>query len=80
MKSLVVSEKIKVWERGQITIPVKLRKQLKIEENSVIYAEPLGKGIYLRPKESVLLEVQKEGEKLMQKKGLKIKDLLNEKS
>lgn len=72
-------EKVKVWSRGQITIPTKLRKKLALEENSIIYAEILGEGIYLRPQESLILKIQKKGEELMRKKGSKIKDLLDEK-
>ena len=71
-------EKIKVWERGQITIPKDLREKLEIKENDILYAEKLGCGLYLRPKESVIAEVQKKISELMRKKGLKIKDLLNE--
>lgn len=71
-------EKIKVWERGQITIPKGLRKELEIKENDVLYVEKLGCGLYLRPKETVILEIQKKGEELMRKKGLKLKDLINE--
>lgn len=77
MKNTLMVEKVKVWERGQITIPYKLRKLLKIEENSIIYAEPLGQGIFLRPEDSIIFKIQKKGEQLLRKKALKIKDLLD---
>jgi len=76
MKSTI--EEIKVWDRGQITIPKNLRTELDIREQTIIYAEKLGTGIFLRPKASVISEIQKKGEELMRKKGLKIKDLINE--
>lgn len=78
MQRLNEIEKIKVWERGQITIPKDLREEMEIKENDVLYAEKIGRGIFLRPKETVILEIQKKGEELMRQKGLKIKDLINE--
>jgi AbrB family looped-hinge helix DNA binding protein len=78
MKNTTDIEKIKVWQRGQITIPNKLRKQLQIQDNSIIYAERLGKGIFLRPSESAIMKIQKKGEELMKKNHLKIKDLIDE--
>lgn len=71
-------EKIKVWERGQITIPKDLRKELEIKENDVLYAEKLGRGIFLRPTESVIEQIQKKGEELMREKGLKMEDLIED--
>ena len=71
-------EKIKVWERGQITIPKDLREELEIKENDVLYAEKIGRGLYLRQKESMIAEIQKKMAALMRKKGLKVKDLLDE--
>lgn len=78
MQRLNKIEKIKVWERGQITIPKDLREEMEIKENDVLYAEKIGRGIFLRPKETVILEIQKKGEELMRQKGLKINDLINE--
>lgn len=70
--------KIKIWSRGQITLPVKLRKQMNVDLDAIIFAEPLGEGIYLRPEESSIFKIQKKGEELMRRKGLKIKDIINE--
>lgn len=71
-------EKIKVWERGQITIPKNLRKDLEIKENDVLYAEKLGKGLYLRPIESVIDQVQKKISVMMKKKGITVDDLIKD--
>jgi len=71
-------EKIKVWERGQITLPKDLREELEIKENDILDVEKLGDGLYLRPTGSVIAEVQKKISAMMKKKGLKIKDLLDE--
>lgn len=71
-------EKIKVWERGQITIPKELREELEIKENDVLYAEKLGNGLYLRPTESVIDQVQKKMSAMMKKKGLTVNDLIKD--
>lgn len=71
-------EKIKVWERGQITIPKDLREELEIKENDVLYAEKLGRGLYLRPQESVIDQVQKKISKMMKEKGLTVDDLIKD--
>jgi len=71
-------EKIKVWERGQITIPKELREELEIKENDILYAEKLGNGLYLRPTESVIDQVQKKMSAMMKKKGLTVNDLIED--
>ncbi|KKQ18886.1 MAG: Transcriptional regulator, AbrB family [Berkelbacteria bacterium GW2011_GWA1_36_9] len=71
-------DKIKVWERGQITLPKNLREELEIKENDILYVEKLGKGIFLRPTESIIEQIQKKGEELMREKGLKIEDLIED--
>ena len=71
-------EKIKVWERGQITIPKELREELEIKENDILYAEKLGNGLYLRPTESVIDQVQQKMSAMMKKKGLTVNDLIKD--
>jgi len=71
-------EKIKVWERGQITIPKDLREALEIKENDVLYVEKLGNGLYLRPSESVIDQVQKKMSAMMKKRGLTVDDLIKD--
>ena len=71
-------EKIKVWGRGQITLPKNLREELEIKENDILYAEKLGRVILLKPKESAIDEIQKKMAAMMRKKGLTVKDLVDE--
>lgn len=71
-------EKIKVWERGQITIPKDLREELEIKENDILYAEKLGRAILLKPEASGIEEIQRKMAAIMQKNGLTVKDLLDE--
>jgi len=78
MLKLNESEKIKVWERGQITLPKGLREELEIKENDILYVEKLGNGLYLRPTESVIDQVQKKMSVMMKKKGLTVNDLIKD--
>jgi len=71
-------EKIKVWERGQITLPKNLREELEIKENDILDVEKLGNGLYLRPSGSVIAEVQKKISTMMKKKGLTVDDLIKD--
>ncbi|HLB95727.1 MAG TPA: AbrB/MazE/SpoVT family DNA-binding domain-containing protein [Patescibacteria group bacterium] len=78
MTQLKQIEKIKVWERGQITIPKEFREELEIKENDILYAEKLGNGLYLRPSESVIDQVQKKMSAMMKKRGLTVDDLIKD--
>ena len=78
MTQLKQIEKIKVWERGQITIPKEFREELEIKENVILYAEKLGNGLYLRPSESVIDQVQKKMSAMMKKRGLTVDDLIKD--
>ena len=69
---------MRVWDKGQITIPNKFRKDLKLGEGAVVYIQKLGDGLLLRPKESAIEAIQKRGEELMRAKGLTVKDLIDE--
>jgi len=71
-------EKIKVWERGQITLPKNLREELEIKENDILYVEKLGRGILLSPTEGVISQIQKKGEELMRQKGITVEDLIED--
>lgn len=78
MQRLNEIEKIKVWERGQITLPKDLREELQIKENDILYVEKLGKGLYLRPTESVIDQVQKKVSVMMRKRGITVNDLIKD--
>jgi len=42
-------ETIKIGRRGTIVLPAALRKEYKLEEGTLLIAEPLPEGILLRP-------------------------------
>ncbi|MBS7651671.1 MAG: AbrB/MazE/SpoVT family DNA-binding domain-containing protein [Candidatus Bathyarchaeia archaeon] len=46
-------EKIRVGVRGQVVIPRRLRKKLKLEHGTILMVEETGDGLLLRPYEPV---------------------------
>ena len=71
-------EKIKVWERGQITIPTKIRNQFGIEENTILVVKSLKDGILLQPERDIVSEVQKRISAERKKQGVTIKEMLDQ--
>ena len=71
-------EKIKVWERGQITIPTKIRNQYGIEENTILTIKPLKNGILLQPERDIISEIQKRISAERKKRGITIKEMLDQ--
>lgn len=57
MKNTPSIETSKVGKRGAIVIPARLRKRFGIEEGTLIIAEELGDGIFIRPAVAVPVEV-----------------------
>lgn len=50
-------ETIKIGRRGTVVLPVALRKEYKLEEGSLLIAEPLPEGILLRPALALSVEI-----------------------
>lgn len=69
---------MRVWDKGQITIPNQFRKDLNLGDGAVVYLERFGDGLLLRPKESAIMAIQKRGEELMRAKGLSIEKITDE--
>jgi AbrB family looped-hinge helix DNA binding protein len=45
----LVAERVKVGARGQVVIPKKLRKKLKIEHGVILEVEEVGKSLLMTP-------------------------------
>ena len=69
---------IRVWDRGQITIPSNLRRELMIEEGAVVYLQRWGDGLFLRPKESSISAIQRRGEELLRQKNITLNQLIDD--
>ncbi|MHB1461111.1 MAG: AbrB/MazE/SpoVT family DNA-binding domain-containing protein [Armatimonadota bacterium] len=57
MKNTPNIETSKVGKRGSMVIPARLRKRFGIHEGTLIIAEELGDGIFIRPAVAVPVEV-----------------------
>lgn len=69
---------VKVWGRGQLTIPASLRKELLMDEETVLNIVKVGDALILTPKKLAGDTLAKKAQKEMEKAGLSLEDLLKD--
>lgn len=69
---------VKIRERGQLTIPAELRKDLGLEENDALNMIKVGDAIVLTQKRLAGDALSQKIKKTMDKKGLTLDDLLKD--
>ncbi len=69
---------VKVWGRGQLTIPVSLRKELRLDEETTLNVVKVGETLVLTPKKLLGDTVARKAEKEMEKADLSLEDLLKD--
>ncbi|MEW6325255.1 MAG: AbrB/MazE/SpoVT family DNA-binding domain-containing protein [Nitrospirota bacterium] len=67
---------VKVWGRGQLTIPASLRKELHLDEEATLNVVKVGDALILTPKKLMGDAVAKKAGREMKKAGLSLDDLL----
>lgn len=67
-----------MWGRGQLTIPASLRKELRVDEETVLNVVKVGDALILTPKKLVGDTLAKKAQKAMEKAGLSLEDLLKD--
>jgi bifunctional DNA-binding transcriptional regulator/antitoxin component of YhaV-PrlF toxin-antitoxin module len=67
---------VKVWGRGQLTIPSSIRKELHLDEEGTMTLVKIGDVLLLTPQRLLGDEVAKKAARTMKKAGLKLEDLL----
>jgi AbrB family looped-hinge helix DNA binding protein len=67
---------IKVWGRGQLTIPASLRKELHLDEEATLNVVKVGDALILTPKKILGDALAKKAHREMKKAGLTLEDLL----
>ncbi|MEK6801751.1 MAG: AbrB/MazE/SpoVT family DNA-binding domain-containing protein [Nitrospirota bacterium] len=67
---------VKVWGRGQLTIPASIRKELRLEEDVSLTVVKVGEVLLLTPRPLIGDAVAKKVARAMKKTGLKLDDLL----
>lgn len=69
---------VKVWGRGQVTIPASLRKELRLDEETTLNVIKVGEALILTPKKIVGDALAKKAQREMKKAGLSLEDLLKD--
>ena len=69
---------VKLWGRGQLTIPKEVRDALNLEENGQLSVFVVGRCLIMTPKRLLRASLAKEVEKAMKAKGLSLNDVLKD--
>ncbi|MEW6683485.1 MAG: AbrB/MazE/SpoVT family DNA-binding domain-containing protein [Nitrospirota bacterium] len=69
---------VKVWGRGQLTIPASLRKELRLDEETTLSVVRAGDALVLTPKKLIGDAVAKKAARELKKEGLTLEDLLRD--
>ena len=67
---------VKVWGRGQLTIPASIRKELHLEEDASLTVVKVGDVLLLTPRKLIGDAIAKRAARAMKQAGLKLDDLL----
>ncbi len=73
-----VPKSVKLWGRGQLTIPKEVRQALKLDEENQLSVFVVGRCLVLTPKRLLGPSLAKDVEKAMKAKGLSLDDLLRD--
>ena len=69
---------VKLWGRGQLTIPKEVREALKLEEEGQLTVFVVGRCLVLTPKRLLRSSLAKDVEKTMKAQGLTLEDVLSD--
>jgi len=73
-----IPKSVKLWGRGQLTIPKDARQALKLDENTPLSAFVVGPCLVLTPKRLLGRALAKDIQKAMKAQGLTLEDVLRE--
>jgi len=68
----------RIWGRGQITIPARLRRELQLDNEQVLEVFRVGKNLVLTPKKLLGDTLAHQVEKEMKKEGITLENLLSD--
>lgn len=71
-----IPKAVKLWGRGQLTIPKEVRQALKLDEEDRLSVFVVGRCLVLTPKRLLGPALAKDVEKAMKAKGLSLDDVL----
>lgn len=72
------TRKVRVWGKGQFTIPAEIRERLDIREDTYLEVFQIGRAIVLTPERLVVKELADSFHKEMSKSGIDLEQLLKE--
>jgi len=75
-KSIV--KKVRVWSKGQFTIPVEIREHLGIKEDSILNVIQIGNAFLVTPEQSFVKDLASSVQEKMADSNLSLQDLLCE--
>lgn len=68
--------KVKMWKRGQMTLPAKLRRKLGMEDGAILTVYEMGRGIFIVPEELIVDRLARQVEELADREGVTLEDML----
>ncbi|MGB9803936.1 AbrB/MazE/SpoVT family DNA-binding domain-containing protein [Desulfofundulus sp.] len=77
-RSHPVVKKVRVWGKGQFTIPSEMRERLGINENTILEVFQAGKAIVATPEKITVKELAASVRKEMARNGIDLEKLLAE--
>jgi len=69
---------VRIWSRGQLTLPSELRRALRIGPDSTLEAFAVGDSVVLTPKRLAYPDLAREVTEAMAAEGLTLDDLLRD--
>ena len=67
---------VRVQEKGQVTIPLEIRRKLNLKKGDLVTFVETEDGVLIRPAELITSQVFDQIGKALQEKGLKLEDLI----
>lgn len=71
-----IPKSVRLWSRGQLTIPKEAREVLHLDEESQLNVFVVGRSLILTPKRLLRASLAKDVERSMKSQGLDLADLL----
>lgn len=68
----------RIWGRGQVTIPARLRRELRLDNEQDLEVFRVGRSLVLTPKKLLGDTLARQVEKEMKKEGLTLENLLSD--
>ena len=73
-----IPQPVKLWGRGQLTIPKGIRRALRLDESTVLNVFVVGRSLILTPKRLLGPSLAKEFQRDMKARGITLEDVLKD--